>query len=44
LWVSHVVPRPTIKRTGTRRISLRACDARDVQIFMQFIDLYLDNG
>jgi len=27
-----------------RRISLRACDARDVQIFMQFIDLYFDNG
>jgi hypothetical protein len=26
------------------RISLRACDARDVQIFMQFIDLYFDNG
>ena len=26
------------------RISLRACDARDVQIFMQFIDLYFDSG
>ncbi len=27
-----------------RRISLRACDVRYMQIFMQFIDLYFDNG